>query len=80
MKFLWCFGNNASQNLGQPSDIEWCDFESLLRSLGPDQAGEEVDEDDAEGQGQDVDEQEGEGPPVQAGHHTPTGAKQIRHR
>ena len=55
------------------SETNWCDFESLLRSLGPDQAGEEVDEDDAEGQGEDVDDQEGEGPPVETGHHTPTG-------
>ena len=51
----------------------WCDFESLLRSLGLDQAGKEVDEDDTEGEGEDVDDQEGECPPVETGHHTPTG-------
>ena len=48
----------------------WCDFESLLRSLGLDQAGKEVDEDDTEGEGEDVDDQEGEGPQVETGHHT----------
>ena len=49
--------------------------------MGPDQAGEDADKDDAEGEGLDNDDQEGEGPPVhQGGHHTPTGEKQIRHR
>ena len=44
----------------------------LLRSLGLDQASEEVDEDDAEGEGKDVYDQEGKGPPVEAGHHRRT--------
>ena len=51
-----------------PSDVVMID--SLLRSLCLDEAGEEVDEDDAEGEGQDVHDEEGEGPPVQAGHLT----------
>ena len=54
-------------------DAKLCDFDCLLRSLGLDQASEEVDEDDAEGEGQDVDDQEGKGPPVQVEHHRPTG-------
>ena len=49
----------------------------LLRSLGLDQASEEVDEDDAEGEGEDVHDQEGKGPPVEAGHHRPTEEGKI---
>ena len=51
-----------------PSDVVMID--SLLRSLCLDEAGEEVDEDDAEGEGKDVHNEEGERPPVQAGHLT----------
>ena len=49
--------------------------DNSLRPLCPDQAREEVDEDDAEGEGEDVHDQEGESPPVQAGHDFPTGWK-----
>ena len=42
--------------------------DNSLRPLCPDQAREEVDEDDAEGEGEDVDHKKGESPPVQAGH------------
>ena len=49
--------------------------DNSLRPLCPDQAREEVDEDDAEGEGEDVDDQEGESPPVQAGHDFATGWK-----
>ena len=49
--------------------------DNSLRPLCPDQAREEVDEDDAEGEGEDVDHKKGESPPVQAGHDFPTGWK-----
>ena len=45
-------------------------IDSLLRSLCLDEAGEEVDEDDAEGEGEDVHDEEGKRPPVEAGHLT----------
>ena len=49
----------------------------VLGSLCLDQAGEEVDEEDAECERDDVHDQEGEGPPVQVGHHSPTEEKQT---
>ena len=50
--------------------VMWCGYDCLLRSLCLDEAGEEVDEDDAEGEGEDVHDEEGKRPPVEAGHLT----------
>ena len=60
LTFFWIFKG--------PSDVVMID--SLLRSLCLDEAGEEVDEDDAEGEGEDVHDEEGKRPPVEAGHLT----------
>ena len=49
--------------------------DNSLRSLCPQQAHEEVVEDDAEGEGEDVEDEEGESPPVQVGHDFATGRK-----
>ena len=54
LTFFWIFKG--------PSDVVMID--SLLRSLCLDEAGEEVDEDDAEGEGEDVHDKEGKRPPV----------------
>ena len=48
---------------------------SVLRSLGLDHAGEEDNEEDAEGEREHVDDQDGEGPPSEARHHSPNWGK-----